>query len=57
MDEFTERVVENFLKRKPTEEEKERIEEDIRRSKEINTGSTEDLKRYGIVWRMIVNDV
>lgn len=48
MDEFTKRVVENFLKKKPTEEEKNCIEEDIRRSKEINTGSTEILKRIGI---------
>lgn len=55
MDEFIEGVVENFLKRKPTEEEKKEIEEDIRRSKEINTGSAEDLKRYGIVWRMTEN--
>lgn len=57
MDEFTERVVENFLKRKPTEEEKKEIEEDIRRSKELNTGSTEALKRYGIVWRMTENEI
>ena len=40
--------VESCIGRKLTEEEIKRIEENAKRSKEINTGSVEVLKRYGI---------
>ena len=40
--------VESCILRKLTEKEIKRIEEDANRSKEINTGSVEILKRYGI---------
>lgn len=40
--------VEACIGRKLNEEEIKRIEEDSKRSKAINTGSVEILKRYGI---------
>lgn len=40
--------VENNIGRKLTEEEVGRIEIDAKASKEINTGTVEDLKRHGI---------
>ena len=48
MEKFIKNFVEQGLNRELTEEEIKRIEEDAKRSKEINTGSVEVLKRYGI---------
>ena len=39
---------ESCIGRKLTEEEIKRVEEDAKRSKEINTGNLEVLKRYGV---------